>query len=307
MHAHAPGHRRAATWAVTVSLFATLVLVVVEFVAGYRAQSLALISDAWHNLTDVPTMLLAWVALRLEQKPPNRRQTYGYHRAGVLAAFVNALIMLGIAVYISYEGYERLLNPRPVATGTMLVVGVVALLINSGVSLALAREYRDLNLRAVLIHNLGDALSNLGILAGALLIRHTGQDVIDPLVAFLIAGLILWTALGIVMDSVNILLESTPRDVRLEEVAEAMLTVPGVREVHDLHVWSLGSQAKALSCHILTLDMAMSESEKIAFKVRELMARRFGIQHTTLQFEHTHETGEPHFYMPEPWTSKEHR
>ena len=290
-----------------IGLLATLVLVAVEFIAGMRAHSLALVSDAWHNLTDVPTMLLAWLALHFEQRPPNHRQTYGYHRAGVLSAFVNALIMLGIAAMICYEGYQRLLQPRPVATGIMLVVGLFALVINSGISLALAREHRDLNLRAVLLHNVGDALSNLGILAGAILIRHTGQFVIDSLLSFLIAGLILWTALGIVVDSVNILLESTPRDVNVNEVAGVMLSVPGVREVHDLHIWSLGSRAKALSCHVVTLDMAMSESEKIAFRLRRLLARQFAINHTTFQFEHTHEPGEHHIYMPEPWTPEDHR
>ena len=298
MHVH--GHSPAADRVVKIALLVTLGLVATEFVAGALAHSLALISDGWHNLTDVPTLILSWIALAFERKPPNEQKTYGYQRAGVLAAFVNALILIAVALFICYEGYQRIARPVPVAAGTMLVVGTIALVVNGGISLALAPARSDLNLRAVFIHNLGDALSSLAIVGGAWIIRKTGETWVDPLVAFLIAGMILWTALGIVRDSANILLESLPKGMGLERVAGAMLDVPGVRGVHDVHIWSLGSKSHALSCHVHTLDMPTSESERIAQRIRDVLASEFGIHHTTIQFEHTHLPGDFHRYMPEP-------
>ncbi len=297
-HVHTPS--RSASWVVKLALVVTLILVVIEFVAGHVAHSLALTSDAWHNLTDLPTLALSWVALYFERKPPDEKRTFGYQRAGVLVAFVNALILIGVAVFIFYEGYQRIVEPQQVATGMMLAVGALALVINAGVTLGFARGLHDLNLRTVFIHNLGDALSNLGIIGGAWLIRRTGQPLIDPVIAFLIAGLILWTSLGIIVDSVNILLEGLPKGMKLEKVAAAMLTVPGVREVHDIHIWNLGSQSRALACHVRILDMPTSENERIGLRLNEVLASEFGITHTTIQFEHTHAPGDFHKYMPEP-------
>jgi len=297
---HALNHTRSAGWVVKVALGATLALVATEFIAGVLAHSLALITDGWHNLTDVPALVLSWLAIYFAQKPPDHERTFGYHRAGVLAAFVNGLLLVGVSLYICYEGYERLVRPQPVASRALIVVGLVALIINGSISLALARERHDLNLRAVFIHNLGDALSNVAIVAGGGIIAMTGLTLIDPILAFLIAAMIIWSAVGVVRDSTHILLEGTPRGMSVERVANAMLAVPGVREVHDVHLWSLGSRAHALACHILTLDMPTSESELIGARIREVLAREFGITHSTLQFEHTHGPGDFHRYMPEP-------
>ncbi|HKT12302.1 MAG TPA: cation diffusion facilitator family transporter [Terriglobia bacterium] len=298
MHVH--HHRSSKGWIVQAAVIVTLGLVATEFVMGHLAHSLALVSDGWHNLTDVPTLIFSWLALYLERKPPDEQKTYGYQRAGVLAAFVNGLILIGVAVFICFEGYERIVSPEAVATGKMIIVGIVALLVNGGVTLGLAREQRDLNLRSVFVHYLGDALSNVGIIAGAFLIRYTGQPLIDPLLAFLIAGMIFWGALGIIMESSNILLESLPKGMSLEGIARAILGVQGVREVHDIHVWSLGSESHAMSCHVHILDMSTSESERIAHLIRTAVAGEFGITHTTIQFEHQHEPGTFHKYMPEP-------
>ena len=298
MHVHK--HKLPKGWVVKVAVVVTLGLVATEFVVGHMARSLALVSDGWHNLTDVPTLIFAWLALYLERKPPDHRKTYGYQRAGVLAAFVNGLILVGVSLFICYEGYERIVTPEHVATGKMMVVGIVALVINAGVTLGLARERRDLNLRAVFVHYLGDALSNVGIIAGALLIRYTGQPLIDPLLAFLIAGMIFWGAIGIIKESSNILLESLPKGMSLERIAGVVLRVHGVREVHDIHVWSLGSESHAMSCHVHILDMSTSEGERIAHYIRKAVASEFGITHTTIQFEHQHEPGKFHKYMPEP-------
>jgi cobalt-zinc-cadmium efflux system protein len=304
-HSHAHSHFRRPDWVVKSALVITLVLVVIEFITGHLAHSLALVSDGWHNLTDLPALVLAWIALYFERKPPDHQKTYGYQRAGVLAAFVNALLLVAVAVLICYEGYERILRPEPVAARAMLIVGIVAFVVNGSISLMLASGRRDLNLRAVFIHNLGDAISNLALIAGAWLIQRSGQSLIDPLLAFLIAGMIVWTALGVITESTNILLESLPRGMNLERVASAMLEVPGVREVHDVHIWSLGTESHALSCHIHILDMPTSESERICQQLRDVLASEFGIRHSTIQFEHTHLPGDFHRYMPEPAPSSE--
>ena len=283
-----------------VAVAATLALVATEFVVGRLAHSLALISDAWHNLTDVPALVLSAIAIYWEHRPPDHKKTFGYQRAGVLAAFVNSIVMVGVAVFICYEGYQRIVAPEPIKTGAMLWVGAVALVVNGAITFGLMGGRADLNLRAVFIHNLGDALSSVGIIVGAWLIRYTGQPLIDPLIAFLIAGMILWSAMGIVTESMNILLESLPKGMSLENVATAMLAVPGVCEVHDVHIWSLGSESRALSCHVRILDMPTSESEIICHKLNEVVAKEFGITHTTIQFEHTHAPGDFHRYMPEP-------
>jgi len=298
MHHHT--HMHSATRAVKLALLVTLGLVATEFIAGSLAHSLALVSDGWHNLTDLPSLTLAWLALYFERRPPDHQKTFGYQRAGVLAAFVNALILTGVALFLCYEGYERVVHPEPVQAGVMMAVGALALVINGGITVAVARGRRDLNLRTVFIHNLGDAFSNIAIIGGGWLIRLTGQRLIDPLLAFLIGGMILWSTLGIIVESANILLEAAPKGMSLESVANMMLAVPGVREVHDVHIWSLGSSSTALSCHVQILDMPTSESECIAQRIREVLREEFSISHTTIQFEHTHPPGDFHRYMPEP-------
>ena len=298
VHPHSHFHSQATSWAIRLAIGITLILVVVEFVAGQIGHSLALVSDGWHNLTDLPSLGLAWLALYFEHKSPDAQRTFGYKRAGVLAAFVNALLLIGVALYLCYEGYQRILQPEPISTGLMLGVGAVALVINSTISFLLGRDRHDLNMRAIFIHNLGDAFSNVGIIVGAWLIARTGQHLIDPLLAFLIAGMILWGTVGIVTDSMNILLESTPKGINVPDVAGAMLRVPGVREVHDIHIWSLGSSSHALSCHIRILDMPTSESECICQLIRDELHAAFCIDHTTIQFEHTHAPGDFHRYMP---------
>jgi cobalt-zinc-cadmium efflux system protein len=300
VHSHAHhNHSYPNTWVVKLALVLTFALVATEFIAGTMGHSLALVSDGWHNLTDIPTLILSWIAIYFEHKPPDHEKTYGYQRAGVLVAFVNALILVAVAIFIFYEAYQRVVRPESVASGVMLAVGVIALVVNGSISWGLASGRGDLNVRAVFIHNLGDALSNVAIIAGAWVIHVTGLSLIDPILGFLISGMILWSAVGIIRESTNILLESLPKGMTLTKVCQAALCVEGVKEVHDVHIWSLGSNSHALSCHVLILDMPTSETERIAHQIRQVMARDFGIHHTTIQFEHTHPPGEFHMYMPD--------
>jgi len=285
------------------AMSATLALVCVELVGGYLGHSIALASDAVHNLSDIPTLVISWLALVWTERPPTPEKTYGYHRAGILAAFVNAILLVLVAFYIFFEAYQRLRHPVEVRAELMLWIAVAALAVNGGITLALARGHRDLNLRSLLVHNLGDALSNLAILGGALAIRWAHVRWADPAIGLGIGALVLWSSFGILKESAHILLEGLPREVRLEDVARALLKIEGVQEVHDIHIWTLGTDLHALSCHVRIPDMHMEESERILASIRECLAQEFEITHTTVQFERAGLPAQRGFYMPEGFKS----
>ncbi len=269
------------------SLVATFGFVVVEVATGLQAHSLALLSDAGHNFTDALALLLAWFGFYLQSKPADETKTYGYHRAGVLSAFVNALTLVGLSAWIFYESIGRLRQPETVHEWVMLAVAALGLLLNGGIMLALRGASRhDINIRSAFVHMLGDALGSIGIIAGAIVIRYTGWQRVDPVLSILIGALIVWTAWDIIRESLNILLEGLPRGLRLQEVIQAMREVTGVMDVHDLHIWSLGSSTHALSCHVLIADVPPSESDTILRELNGRLAERFHIHHTTVQFEH---------------------
>jgi cobalt-zinc-cadmium efflux system protein len=248
---------------------------------------LALVSDAGHNFTDALAIALAALGFRLQSKPADSVKTYGYHRAGVLTAFANALTLIGIALFIFYEAWQRFLHPQAVAEWTMLGVAAGGLVLNGAIMWGLHRDKdHDLNIRAAFMHMLGDAVSSLAIMIGAVAIHFTGLEIIDPVLSVLIGVLIIWTAWDIIQESLNVLLEGLPRGLELSEVCASMRQIDGVIEVHDVHIWSLGSNAHALSCHVLIEDMPPSESNAILQRVNELL-RKFHIHHCTIQFEHT--------------------
>ncbi len=283
MHSHAHGTGRKLTW----SFFATLLFVGVESVAGIQSHSLALISDAGHNFTDALALLLAWFAFYLQSKPANETKTYGYHRAGVLSALVNSVTLGILSAWILWESWQRLRNPEPVSEYVMIAVASLGLVLNGGIMWSLhAASRHDLNVRAAFIHMLGDALGSVAIIIGAVLIRITGWQQIDPILSILIAVLIVWTAWDVVRESLNILLEGLPRGLTLQAVAAKMLTVEGVLDVHDLHIWSLGSSTHALSCHVLIEDVPPSTSEAILRRLNDMLCHEYHINHTTVQFEH---------------------
>ena len=269
------------------SLAATALFVVLEAVAGFKAHSLALLSDAGHNFTDALALGLAWIGFYLQAKPADEVKTYGYHRASVLTAFVNALTLVALSVWILYESVQRLRRPETVHEGTMMVVATLGLFLNAGIMLALRGASRsDINIRSAFVHMLGDALGSIAIVAGALAIRYTGWMQVDPLLSIAIAALIVWTAWDIIRESLNILLEGLPRGINLGDVTAAMGAVEGVLDVHDLHIWSLGSHTHALSCHIKIEDVPPSASDAILQRLNAVLETRFGISHTTVQFEH---------------------
>lgn len=284
MHSH---HHEAAGKVLLFSLAATMLYIVLLVIFGLRAHSLALISEAGHNFSDFLALSLSWVAIYFQSRPATATKTYGYQRAGVLAAFVNALTLILVAAYICYEAFLRFAHPAAVESRTMMIVAAIGVLLNGAISWMLFRSAHasDLNLRSALIHQLGDTLSTAAVIVGGFIIWLTGASWVDPLLSLGIAALVLWSSWDIIRETLNILLEGTPKGLALDRVIASITAVEGVRSVHDLHIWCLGSDSQALSCHIGIDDIPPSESEAILRTVRQRL-EHFRILHTTIQFEH---------------------
>lgn len=269
-----------------IALLVTAVFVVVEALAGWAANSLALLTDAAHNLTDVAALGMSWLAIRLAARPANAGRTYGYHRAGILVALLNATTLGVITLWIFYEAYQRLLAPPEVQDTLLIVTAFVALLVNAGTAwLVHSGHEHDLNQRSAFLHLAGDAVSSLGALAAGILIYFTGAYILDPLVSILIGVFILWNAWKIVRESVDILLEATPRNLDMNALVSDMQAIPGVRGIHDLHVWSINLQMRALSVHVLTDDVSISRGAETQRSLNSMLSERYAITHTTLQME----------------------
>ena len=287
MHVHAsPGDGATSSRMLQLSLLVTLAYIVLLVVAGIRAHSLALLSEAGHNLSDFFALLLSWGAVYLSGRSPDARKTFGYNRAGVLAAFVNGLTLVFVSFYIWYEAFRRLLNPVDVHAGLMIWVAAAGVLLNGGIALLLMRGKRDINMRSALIHEIGDTLSTAAVIVGGIAIVYTGQHWIDPALSVGIGVMILWSSIGIIRESLNILLEGIPSGMDLERIQACICEIPGVNSVHDLHVWSIGSDTHSLSVHVGIADMRASESEELLRQIRESLSSRFHIHHTTIQFEY---------------------
>jgi len=288
MHVHAapaPGASRTQS-VLRFSLVATLVYVAVTFIFGLRAHSLALLSEAGHNASDFLALLLSFAAVYFQTRPADDSRTFGYQRAGVLAAFVNAVTLVVISIWIGIEAIHRLSAPVAVQAGLMMWVAAAGVLMNGVIAALLWGVARDVNLRSAFIHMAGDTLSTAAVIAGGAAILFTGQTWIDPVLSLVIAALILWSSIDIVRETLNILLEGTPRGVELNHIRAGMESVEGVMNVHDLHVWSLGSQSNALACHVTIADIPPSESACILVKLNHVLRDHFNIHHSTIQFEH---------------------
>src|SRR5215813_8893939 len=270
-HAHPTLQPSVLGWAMVF----TLGLVVAEVFGGILGRSVALLNDAVHNLSDVPALGISYLAMRWAERPADADKTYGYHRAGTLAAFTNSICLVLLSLWLAWEAIDRLRSPVAVVESWMIWTSIAALAVNGGITLALVRGHKDLNLRSILIHNFGDALSNVAIIVGAFLIRMTGAHWIDPVLGLAIGILVLWSSIGILRESAHILLEGRPRELHIEEVARAILTIEGVHEVHDVHIWSLGGSHIALSLHARVPDMHMDQCERILTSIREIAAKNF--------------------------------
>ena len=271
-----------------VALGLTAVFVVLEGIAGYWSHSLALLSDSGHNLADAFAIGLTLWTFELVTRPATARRTYGMHRASILGALANAIGLIVIAAGIFVEALVRLRSPEPIDAGVMVGVAAVALILNLAIALWLhAAAARDLNVRASFIHVAGDAASAGGVVIAGAVIALSGQTWLDPAVSILIGVFILWSSRQIIVEAINVLLESTPSDLDARAVQAAMGAIPGVLDVHDLHLWSVSSSVRAASAHVLVQDQPVSKACAILTSVNAVLAERFHVAHSSLQLETT--------------------
>lgn len=278
-HVHRPTGARLRT-----ALLLTALILVVEVAAGLLSHSLALLSDAGHVLTDVAALALAWFAYVQSQRGSDEHRTYGYHRVGILVALFNAVTLLAIVAVIGYEAAIRLAHPVQVQGGIVMAGALAAIVVNIVIARDLHGE-EGMNVRAVMLHVVGDMVSAVGVVVAAAIILLTGWVYVDPLISIGIAALIAWGAVRLVIDTVNVLMEATPRGLTLATVQAAMTSLAGVEAVHDLHVWSLSPDTIALSAHVVMSDRRLSEAEAVVRQIEREVCDRFGIAHTTIQVE----------------------
>jgi len=278
------GEHRKLVIAMAVAVVAT----VAEGVGGWLSNSLALLSDAGHMLADAAAIGLSLFALRIASRPADAKRTYGYYRLEILAALVNGAVLFAIAAGIAIEGYHRLMHPVSVRVQTMVMLACLGIALNAvGMWITHGSAQGSMNLRATFLHLAGDLLNSIGVLVSALLIAWTGQLAADPIVSFFIAATIVWSAIRLCRDAVDVLLEGAPRHIPVAEVSSAIAKVPGVAAVHDLHVWTITSGLIALSCHIVVSCEGPDcrSHDEILTEAKAVLRGRFAIEHTTIQFE----------------------
>lgn len=286
-HSHSHNHfgdiANQTTSRLAFSLVLTLIFVFIEAIAGIIGNSLALLTDAAHNLTDVIALGLSWYAIRLTSQPANARKTYGYHRAGILVALINSTTLVVISLGIFYEAWRCFTDPPEVQSGILITVGLVAVTINLATALLVRKgSEHDLNIRSTFLHLMGDVFSTVGAVIAGVIIYFTNANWLDPLVSVLIGFLILYNAWGILRDTMDILVEATSRDIDTVKLVQDVMQVEGVLGVHDLHVWSLTQNLRTMSAHILTDDLHISAGAEIQRGINEIVFHRYNISHATM-------------------------
>ena len=271
-----------------LALCLALVAMVAEAAGGWFANSLALLSDAAHMIADAGAIGLSLFALRIGTRPADTRRTYGYYRLEILAALVNGALLLAIAAGIAVEGYHRLMHPQPVHVGVVVGLACFGIVLNAaGMWITHAGEGASMNLRSTFLHLAGDLINSVGVLLSAAIIHFTGQLAADPIISFLIAGTIVWSAIRLCREAVDVLLEGAPGHIPVRDVSGALEAVQGVTAVHDLHVWTITSGLIALSCHIVVTCEGPNcrTHDQILTDAKAVLRDKFAIEHTTIQFE----------------------
>ena len=268
-----------------ISAAVTLVVLLAEVAGGFAAGSLALLSDAGHVFSDLLALMLAWYGVRQIQRPSNARMTFGYHRVGIFVALFNAALLVGVSLAVMAEAYRRLLDPQPVQGGLTLAVAAVGLAVNLFVLFTLREHGHNLAVRSAVLHVIGDVLGSVAVIASGAVILLTGWYWADPIASVVICGIITLGSLRILREAINVLLESTPPGVDLAEVVRAMYGVDGVRNIHDLHIWSISPEIRALSTHVTVDDTSVSGASSVLAGMNRMLLDRFGIRHSTIQLE----------------------
>lgn len=286
-HSHTHGM---AKQTLRLAFFLSLIILAAELTGGIISHSLALISDAGHVLTDIFALGLAWFATEQAEKPANARKTFGYHRVGILAALINALTLIIIALWILWEAVQRIQHPEPIQPLVMFLSAGIGSVVNLYIGFGLQKEGDNLNVRAAALHVFGDVGASVAVIVAGLIILLTGWTVADPLLSVGIAGLIAFGAWQILRETIDILLEASPKGIQMSALVQDMKTVPCILDVHDLHVWCITSGMNALSCHAMIGDLPASESATILHNLETMLSRKYQIGHTTVQFEcHSHQ------------------
>ena len=269
-----------------IALAIVLGIMVVEVIGGILSNSLALLGDAGHMLVDALALGLSLFAMTIARRPATLSKTYGYHRVEIMAALTNGTILALVSLFIFYEAYQRFLDPPVVQTQIMLLVASIGLVANLAGILLLRKGSRgSLNIKTAFWHIIGDTISSVGVIVAGIVIAVTGWYVADAIIAVFIGGIIMWGAVRIVREASDILLEAVPSHVQVGKVIETIKSVPGVEEVHDIHIWTITSGIHALSAHLLIEDQLVSRSAEIVATINKNLARYFNITHTTLQLE----------------------
>ncbi len=259
----------------------------VEIVGGFFSQSLALLSDAGHMFTDLFALFSSFFAMLITATPANHQKTYGYFRAEVLVALLNAVLLIGVSIYLMIESYFHFIYPHPIQSSVMLIVAIVGLLSNLVATFLLHKvKGESLNLRGAYLHVLSDTASSVGVILGAILIYYTGWTKIDPILSFIISLLILFWAIRLLLDSVHILMESTPKHIQVSELTNFVKKEIGeIKEIHDIHVWEITTHMYAMTAHIIVEDCTVLESMKLTERINRLLSEKFHIEHVNLQYE----------------------
>jgi cobalt-zinc-cadmium efflux system protein len=258
-----------------------------EFILGFFAGSLALISDSAHNLTDSLSLLITFTATKIAKRQANDDKTYGYGRATILAALINSVMLLGLSVYIFYEAYQRILNPEPVEGKLVMIVAFVGILINGGIAYLFFKNKNDLNVRSAFLNMALDALASVGALIAGLIIFLTNKTIFDPIISIIIGLMLLYSGWSVIKDALHVLLDGVPEGIDVQKVKQAMLAIEGVKGLDDLHIWALSTKEAALSAHLIIKDCSLEESLKIKDQVKEMLHKKFDVDHATIETELT--------------------
>ncbi|MCX9083896.1 MAG: cation diffusion facilitator family transporter [Candidatus Methanoperedens sp.] len=267
-----------------IAIILTTLIFFLELAGGILSNSLALLSDSAHVLMDVVALLLTYGAIRISERPSNSNMTFGYHRFEIFAALINGLTIIGIAIFIFYEAYDRILDPPAVKGQEVLVIALIGLAVNAWVAVKL-HGHHDLNIKGAYLHVIGDALASIAVIAGAVVIIFTGRTIVDPLLGILIGAMLLYGAFKLILGSARILLEFAPQHVDADSLTKVMMKIEGVKGVHDIHIWSICSHIHAMSAHVLVDRIHVEQTEILINNIRKMVKDEFQIFHTTLQFE----------------------
>ncbi len=282
-HAHGNDQTEGRLW---ISIFLNLIITLAEFIGGIISGSLALLSDALHNLNDTTSLGISLFARKVSKKEANKEKTFGYKRAEIIGAFINLITLVIIALFLIKEGVERFYNPQPIDGLIMFVVAIIGLLGNVITAVLLYRSSKEnINIRSAYVHIMSDALSSVGVIVAGWLILQYELFIVDTILTLIIAGYILWQSYYMLRQTIDILMESTPTEIQLEEVTLAMQEVTGVLDVHHLHVWRLDESNILLESHVVIDESDMMNMEKIKSSLKDLLNNSFNIQHSTLEFE----------------------